>query len=169
MSTRPTPETEGTVDPRQYHAVISRTPRVLANTEREIALSSLVGILARNALESEESVQDLVSHVSADAPQDSRTLEIAFSHPGPKAARDGALAFANPYLKYKRDQALADIQDQIDPLIEQISEYKAYRLELTETIRSERPGSIPVQQAVNAKQEAQAQIAYLNGQIAGLQ
>jgi len=217
MSSRPTPETEGTVDLRQYIAVIRRNRRLIAavavgcvalaalytfirtpiytskakillsptlvnstgvvdleksidaNTEREIALSSSVAILARNTLESEESVQDLVSHVSADAPQDSRTLEIAFSHPGPKAARDGASAFANAYLKYKRDQALADIQDQIDPLIEQISEYKAYRLELTETIRSERPGSIPVQQAVNDKQEAQAQIDYLNGQIAGLQ
>jgi non-specific protein-tyrosine kinase len=216
MSSRPTPDTEATVDLRQYIAVVRRNRRLIAaitvgclllagiysfirtpiytakakillmptlvnltgpvdleksidtNTEREIALSSSVAVLARKELGIEKSVQDLLAQVTVEAPEDSRTLEIAYSDPDPVAARNGADAFADAYLKYKRDQALADIQAQIEPLEEQISLNKTDISELKEELGSLRPGSLAYSQAVADRDELEAENLLLNTQIAGL-
>jgi len=217
MSSRLTPDTEATVDLRQYIAVVRRNRRLIAavtvgcvvlaaiysfirtpiytakakillsptlvnltdfvdleksidvNTEREIALSSSVGVLARRTLGSEKSVQDLISQVDAEAPQDSRTLEISFSDPDPRASRDGAVAFANAYLDYKQTQAEGYIQEQIDPLAEDILDFKADIRQLREEIRQERQGSTTFLEKVRDKDELEAKVRSLTQQITDLQ
>lgn len=78
---------------------------VQPDTERQIATSTAVAERAAEKLGTTQSPQSLLRRLKAEAPADTRILQITFSDTDPAAAQRGAQAFAEAYLEFKRDEA----------------------------------------------------------------
>src|SRR5438093_8360024 len=96
-------------------------------TERQIVQSTSVADLAGRQMDTAQSSQGLIHHVSVVVPSDTQILEITYTDPRPLIAQQGAQAFADSYITFKRDQALAtyssfvsSTQHQIDGLQTQL-------------------------------------------------
>ena len=83
--------------------------RINLQTEIRIATSAAVANVALGLLESQGTLETLMSNVSVTAPEDSQILEISYSAFGARQAQLTAQAFADAYLDFKADQAIESI------------------------------------------------------------
>ena len=104
--------------------------RISVQTEIRIATSAAVADLARDQMDTQDSVKLLLEHVAVSAPQDAQVLRFSYSHPDAREAQRGAQAFADAYLAFKSEQAVESIarhtstlQTEIDELDEEISAF----------------------------------------------
>ena len=83
--------------------------RLSLQTEIRIATSAAVADVARDLLDSRDSLTTLLRNVSVSAPQDAQILEFSYSHTDTREAQRGAQAFADAYLEFKAAQAVESI------------------------------------------------------------
>jgi capsular exopolysaccharide synthesis family protein len=83
----------------------SSTPEVNIDTERGIAKSSAVAVIARRILGSGTEPTDLLARLSVSPVGDSTILAFRYTHTNPDAAYRGANAFAQAYLDFRTDEA----------------------------------------------------------------
>ncbi len=75
------------------------------DTERGIAQSSAVALLAQRSLRTDTTASDLLDRVSVDPVGESTILAIRYTHTDPETAYRGAGAFAQAYLDFRASQA----------------------------------------------------------------
>jgi capsular exopolysaccharide synthesis family protein len=99
----------------------SSPDRISLPTEVRIATSAPVASIARDLLESKESIQVLLDRVSVAAPEETQVLEFSYSHGRAIEAQRGAQAFADAYLRFKTEEAVASISRHISTLQTEIN------------------------------------------------
>ena len=81
------------------------TPEVNIDTERGIAKSSAVAVIAQRILGSATEPSDLLARLSVSPVGDSTILAFRYTHTDPDASYRGANAFAQAYLGFRSDEA----------------------------------------------------------------
>jgi succinoglycan biosynthesis transport protein ExoP len=137
-------------------------------TEREVVLSTAVARLARESMESEETADALLGHVSVEVAGETQVLTISFSARSPGQAQSGARAFADGYLEYRSQRARdasASVRENIESSIEKL---QAQVAGLTQRIAQTTPGTEHRALAFATRSGLKAQIAGLREQLAAL-
>jgi capsular exopolysaccharide synthesis family protein len=101
-------------------------------TEAVIVRSTQVATLARELMDSTDSPEALLPHVSVSIPPDTESLLISYTDPDPTVAQRGANGFARAFLEVREEQAVdeaarlsASYQEDIQALEEDLAEVSA--------------------------------------------
>ena len=116
-------------------------PPVNLETEREIVDSAPVAALARDALDSDGSTDDLLRNLSVEGILETEVLIISFVSANAEFARDAANAFAEGYLDYRKNQARSSYQAERNRLERTIENTNEQIAGLTEE-RAEAAGAL---------------------------
>ena len=80
----------------------SRVPELNAQTESNLATSVAVATVAGELMDSTETPQQLLKHVSGNMVNGTQFLTISFTDSDPALAQQGATSFGDAYLQYKQ-------------------------------------------------------------------
>lgn len=86
------------------------------DTEAQVVTSRPVSAAAKDRVESQFTVDQLMSRVSTSVPPNTSILDISFTANTAEGAQLGAEAFASAYLEYRSAQAQAQVQAQLKQL-----------------------------------------------------
>lgn len=111
------------------------------DTEAQIMTSVVVGEIAREAIESDESARDLTKRVAVTVPPNTSVLNVAFTADSAEQAQAGADAFAQAYLTNRTDEASSRLRGQTDALEQRIGALNQELQELDETLENLAQGS----------------------------
>ena len=89
-------------------------------TEAGIASSDGVAQIAKDATGSSESANSLLSSLKVDSPNDTTFLEFSYTDASPIQAQTLSTAFANAYVKNRGDKAKAQVEEQVQPLQDEL-------------------------------------------------
>lgn len=92
------------------------------DTEREIARSEGVAVLAAESIPDVANPTALLGGLDVVAPPNAAILEFSYTDPDPIRAQQAANAFANAYLQFKRDQATEALTAVRKPLEARLAE-----------------------------------------------
>jgi tyrosine-protein kinase len=148
----------------------SARPETLVSmeTERRIVASAQVARLARQRMDSSESLSELLEHVSVEVVPDSLILDIGFTDPSADRAAPGADAFGAAYLEYKGDLAERSLDETREGILQQIEDLRErvdeqIRIMATSDVRSAKWLT-----ARTVRNSLTGQIAILTAQVTNL-
>jgi len=121
FSIRQTPlyssETRVLVEPVDlFPGQATTTPKINMETEKLLAESPSVAVLAAAKLGTPTPPDQLLKHVTVKAATDTEILILAYVDPKAQRAQVGAQAFADAYLDFRRERAQGELQSARDPL-----------------------------------------------------
>jgi capsular exopolysaccharide synthesis family protein len=150
------------VKPISASQLVAGNVIVNLDTESGLVTSPAVAKIAAETLAGNETVYQLISHVSVSAPVDTQFLDITFTDPSPQRAQDGAQAFAEAYIDFRKRQALDAFSTAAQGYQRQIQELEAELSAKQSSLESAVAGS-------QTAASLQSEIDSLNGRIAVLQ
>ncbi|MFC7243573.1 Wzz/FepE/Etk N-terminal domain-containing protein [Catellatospora aurea] len=141
------------------------TTKVNLDTESQVVRSTTVGGAAKNLLNTDTPVEELVSRVTVTVPANTSVLSITFDAPTVAEAQRGSQAFAQAYLDQRAAEAQKNVdvqgaamRDEIAGLTKQLDEVAAQLVGLA-------ANSADRQKAVQKQQILTSQINTLNARL----
>ncbi|MEV0460540.1 Wzz/FepE/Etk N-terminal domain-containing protein [Catellatospora methionotrophica] len=141
------------------------TVKVNLDTESQVVRSTTVGSAAKNLINTDTPVEELVSRVTVTVPANTSVLSITFDAPTVAEAQRGSQAFAQAYLDQRAAEAQKNVdvqgaamRDEIAGLTKQLDEVAAQLVGLA-------ANSADRQKAVQKQQILTAQINTLNSRL----
>lgn len=141
------------------------TTKVNLDTESQVVRSTTVGGAAKNLLNTDTPVEELVSRVTVTVPANTSVLSITFDAPTVAEAQRGSQAFAQAYLDQRAAEAQKNVdvqsaamRDEIAGLTKQLDEVAAQLVGLASD-------SADRQKAVQKQQILTSQINTLNARL----
>lgn len=141
------------------------TAKVNLDTESQVVRSTTVGGAAKNLINTDTSVEELVSRVTVTVPANTSVLSITFDAPTVAEAQRGSQAFAQAYLDQRAAEAQKNVdvqgaamRDEIAGLTKQLDEVAAQLVGLA-------ANSADRQKAVQKQQILTSQINTLNARL----
>jgi non-specific protein-tyrosine kinase len=135
------------------------------DTEREIARSDGVALIAAETISYPGSTRELLGGLSVSSPPNAGIIEFTYVDPSPIRAQEAADAFAQAYLDFKYDQAKLALDAVRNPLREQLDGLTQQLRALDREIGIDPP--TPAQQS--RRDELTGEIAVLRSQVLPLE
>jgi capsular exopolysaccharide synthesis family protein len=135
-------------------------------TEAAIVRSTQVARLARELMDSSESAESLLPHVSVSIPPDTQSLLISYTDPDPEIAQRGANAFARAFLEVREDQAADEVARLSASYLEDIRELEEDLAEVNQTMAESPPFSAEWREAKSLRYLIQEEIGGIRARSA---
>ncbi len=156
------------VQPASTSAQFRPDQLVSLDTESRLVKSAPVAIIAQGMLSWDLTIPQLLKRVSVETTPDTLVLDIFFTDGQRNDAAEGANAFAKAYLQYKQDRAIASAGEARAGVQTLIDEQTKQRDKLDRDLQSLTPGTIEYQDAGRERDNASANIAVLQSQLASI-
>lgn len=139
---------------------------VSLDTEARLAVSAPTARIAKEALATSQSIEDLLRHAGVSTTPETLVLDISYWATDPAQAAAGANAFADAYLEYKQEQAVESLAKERQGVQSVIDSLVRDRDGQSEILENATPGTQEYRNATSTRDALNAQIAILTAKLA---